>query len=182
MIQTTIGRLPAIDTREQLDEAVAQVIQATTAAVEKYTPLKRPSPYAKRWFTPELKAQQSEVNRLRRKWQKSCAERGREHPTTMTLFTEMRVKRREWTRTIEKTKAAHWKAFLDAASASSGDLWRAAAYMGQRDSYANIPPLRVGDREAVHNNDKAQVLLESFFPKMADPTPELNANLKEEIP
>jgi hypothetical protein len=70
----------------------------------------------------------------------------------MTLFVEMRTMRREWTRTIEKAKVAHWKTFLD--TASSGNLWKAAAYIGSRDNYANIPLLKVGNREVV-DNDKA---------------------------
>ena len=59
---------------------------------------------------------------------------------------EIRVKRREWTRTIEQTKATHWKEFLD--NASSGNLWKVTIYIGPRDSYTNIPPLKVGDTKA----------------------------------
>ena len=55
---------------------------------------------------------------------------------------------------IEKTKAAHWNDFLDTARA--GTQWKAAAYLGLRDSYANIPPLKFGDKEAVDNPEKAQ--------------------------
>jgi len=135
-----MGSRITIETRDQLDDIVAKIVQATTAAVEKYTPLARPSPYSKRWFTPALKVQQSEVNRLRRKWQESCTERGRNHPATMALFVEMRTKRGEWTRTIEKAKAVHWGRFLH--TASSGNLWKAAAYIGPRDNYANIPLLK----------------------------------------
>jgi hypothetical protein len=35
----------------------------------------------------------------------SCAQRGKQDPSTVILFMEMRTKRREWTRTIEQTKA-----------------------------------------------------------------------------
>jgi hypothetical protein len=99
---------------------------------------------------------------------------------TVALFTEMRVKRREWTRTIEQTKASHWREFLD--NASSGKLWKAATHMGPRKNYANIPPLKVGETEVADNQDKARVLMESFFPKMADPIQETPTTPKEEIP
>ena len=98
----------------------------------------------------------------------------------MALFMEMRVKRREWTRTIEQTKATHWKEFLD--NASSGSLWKAAIYMRPRDNYANIPPLQVRETEIVDNQDKARVLIESFFPKIADANLEKLTTQKEEIP
>lgn len=80
------------------------------------------------------------------------------------LFAEMQKARRGWTRSIEKAKAKHWKEFLD--QASSGNLlWKAARYAGPADTYATIPPLKVTDTEYTDNNDKARVLMESFFPQ-----------------
>jgi ribonuclease HI len=180
MIQSNIDQTQEIENENGLDHVVNDLIQATSDAVKKHTPVAKPSPYAKRWFTPELKTQQMEVNRTRRRWQESCAVSGKDHPTTTALFAEMRTKRREWTRTIEKTKSAHWNEFLDAAS--SGTLWKAAAYLGPRDDYANIPPLMVGEREIAQNAEKAQVLLESFFPRTAEPTLEDVTPIREEIP
>jgi hypothetical protein len=78
----------------------------------------------------------------------------------------MRLKRREWTRTIEKVKTAHWKEFLD--KAQEGHLWKAATYMRTRDPYTNIPTLKIGTREVTENNEKAKAFLEAFFPKMAE--------------
>ena len=46
----------------------------------------RPTLYSKRWFTPDLKAQQVEVNQLRRRWQKNYAELGRTHADTTATF------------------------------------------------------------------------------------------------
>src|ERR1700712_2277321 len=178
-IQTAIDPSQEIRTKTQLEERVNKLIQATSIAVEEHTPLTRSSPYSKRWFTPDLKTQQREVNKTRRTWQESCASKGKDHPHTRTLFTEMSTKRRVWTRTIGKVKATHWKEFLDTASA--GNLWKAAKYMGPRDNYANIPPLIVGEHEIAENNEKAQILLESFFPKMADPIIEDITPTKEEI-
>ena len=165
MIQATVTQPREIESEEQLDQAVGSLIQATIKAVEKHVPVSKPSPYAKRWFSPDLKRQQVDVSRTRRKWQESHAEKGRDHPTTLELFAEMKSKCRAWTRMIEKTKVAHWNDFLDTARA--GTLWKAAAYLGPRDSYANIPPLKFGDKEAVDNPEKAQALLESFFPQGA---------------
>jgi hypothetical protein len=170
--------LPRMDTEGQLDQTVNDLIEATQAAVEEHTPPARPCPYSKRWFTPDLKKQQVEVNRARRKWQDSCARRGRNNIITLYLFTEMRTKRREWTRTIERAKATHWKEFLD--QAGSGNLWKAARYMEPGDNYANIPPLVIGQTELTENKDKAKALMESFFPQTAEPAQETPTSHREE--
>jgi hypothetical protein len=94
-----------------------------------------------------------EVNRLWKKWQESCAVKGKNNPVIITFYTDMRNKRRDWIWKIKQIKALYWKDFLD--TASSGGLWKAAVYMELRDSYANIPPLKTSDREAVDNEDKA---------------------------
>jgi hypothetical protein len=74
----------------------------------------------------------------------------------MVLFAKMCTKRGEWTRTIDKTKAAHWKAILD--TPSSGYLWMATAYMELNHKYANLPLLKAGDRKAVEIDENVQVL------------------------
>lgn len=160
-----------IETPAQLDHAVDRLTREVQSAVEKHTPLSKPSPYAKRWFTPDLKTQQKEINKVRRQWQESCADQGPQHPESVQLFTEMHTKRRAWTRTIEKAKAAHWKEFLDQASTQT--VWKATPYLGRRDEYTNIPPLQVGNQEITDNHDKAEVLMRTFFPTMERPAPEV---------
>jgi hypothetical protein len=78
-------------------------------------------------------------------------ERGRKHSATMVLFAEMRTKRGEWTQTIDKTKAAPWKAFLN--TPSSGYLWKAITYMELKHKYPKIPLLKAGDHKAVEINE-----------------------------
>lgn len=56
-----------IKTRPALDEIVQKLTSATATAVNRFTPDIRPSPYAKRWFTSDLKEQQTKVNQLRRR-------------------------------------------------------------------------------------------------------------------
>jgi len=179
MVQRLMEPLPSITSGMELESAVERLITATITAIERFTPYTRPSPYSKRWFTPELKDQQREVNHARRKWQKSCADRGRQDPSTISLFEEMRRKRREWTRSIEKAKSVHWKEFLD--KADEGHLWKTASYMSPRNDYANIPTLEVDSEEFTDNHDKARIFLESFFPKMADPSEETLPQQRGEI-
>ena len=162
-----MGPWKEVRTRPALDEIVERLTEATASAVEDHTPNRRPTPYSKRWFTPELKVQQTEVNKLRRKWQESCAEHGRDYTRSAALFQEMQRKRRAWTRTIEKVKNSHWKQFLD--RAGEGMLWKAATYMKPREAWGCVPALHIGSREVVENKDKAGAFMDCFFPRMDDP-------------
>ncbi|KAI2812354.1 hypothetical protein CBS115989_10539 [Aspergillus niger] len=81
-----VGQDLKIETNEDLDRAVENLIRSTTAALNQHVPAQAPCPYSKRWFTPELKAQQVEVNRSRRRWQNGCAILGPDHPTTKSMF------------------------------------------------------------------------------------------------
>ena len=91
----------------------------------------------------------------------------------------MRQKRWEWTQTVEKVKATHWKEFLD--KAQEGHLWKMATYMRPQDPYTNIPALKAGSEEVTKNQDKAKAFLEAFFPKMADAEEETIMPHQEEI-
>jgi endonuclease/exonuclease/phosphatase (EEP) superfamily protein YafD len=179
MIHSHMSDSPKIDTIGKLDQTVKTLIDITTAAISKHIPIAKPSPYSKRWFTPELKTQLKEVNRSRRKYQRCCARNGRNHPRTEDLHKEWRTKRRNWTRQLEKVKAADWKDFLD--QATSQTVWRATPYMKRNDAFANLPPIRVGDHEVMDNREKARVLLETFFPPTSHPPSECIVP-PEEIP
>ena len=151
-----------------------------TTVLDQHVPLQRLSPYLKQWFTPELKSQQVMVNQTHRRWQSSCATLGSNHLITTLLFNDMRLKRQQWTRTIKKVKAAHWKEFLD--KAQEGHLWKAATYMHPQDLHTNIPALKRESEEVSENKAKAKVFLEIFFLKMADPEEEATELPTEEIP
>ena len=179
-VQSLMGPWETPSTTQALDAIVEKLTRGTGAAVGHHTPDLQSSPYSKRWFTANLKSQQKEVNQTRRKWQERCVEAGRDDPRSMSLFEDMRQKRMEWTRTIEKAKTSHWKAFLD--EAGEGNLWRAATYMKPRDSWGCTPTLRVGDRELADNEDKAQAFMDSFFPPMAPAEDETLTNAPSELP
>ncbi|KAJ6103651.1 reverse transcriptase [Penicillium sp. IBT 16267x] len=48
-----------IKTRPTLDRVVEKLILATAQAVDQFTPDTRPTPYSKRWFTPDLKPRET---------------------------------------------------------------------------------------------------------------------------
>jgi hypothetical protein len=159
-VQTILQPLPEIRSKEELKQVAEQLISATTTALDLHVPSANPSPYSKRWFNPELKAQQRKINQVRRRWQESCAARESYHPYTMALFTEMRLKRRAWTRAIEKAKATHWREFLD--NAAKRHLWKAASYINSQESYGNIPPLKAATGDVSDNRDKAKLLIDTL--------------------
>ncbi|CEJ55656.1 hypothetical protein PMG11_01904 [Penicillium brasilianum] len=144
-----------IKTRPTLDRVVEELISVTAHAVDRFTPDIHPTPYSKRWFSPDLKA--------------SCAELGRDHASTTATFEAMQQKRRAWTRTIEKAKVSHWRQFLD--EAGKGKLWKAATYMKYREIWGCTPTLRAGSEEIIQNEDKAKAFLDAFFPAMNTPEP-----------
>lgn len=62
-----------IKTRPTLDRVVEELTSATAQAVDRFTPDMRPTPYSKRWFTPDLKVQQVELRRGVTAVSQSCA-------------------------------------------------------------------------------------------------------------
>jgi hypothetical protein len=66
-IQDLLVPWPTIASERELDTTVERLILTTNSAINQFTPLAQPSSYSKQWFTPELKEQQREVNRARRR-------------------------------------------------------------------------------------------------------------------
>jgi hypothetical protein len=99
-----------------------------------------------------------------------CAIRGKNDPLTVNQFRAMQESKRQWTKAIEKAKSNHWKEFLDRAQ-KGNLLWKAARYTKPGSPYSNIPPLRTGQNEIRDENDKATLLLNTFFPPSNPPTP-----------
>jgi hypothetical protein len=161
-LHTELNLQDQITHAEQLDEEVGKFINTVSTIVNNLTPTANPCPYSKRWFTPDLKRQQKEHNKLRRAWQSGCATREKDYPLTVNQFTAMQKSKREWTRAIEKAKASHWKDFLDGAR-SGNFLWKAARYTKPSDLYSNIPPLKTGEAEFKEDKDKAALFLDTFF-------------------
>lgn len=56
-VKSAVGPWREINTVESLDSVVDKLIKATATAVDRHTPDLRPSPYAKQWFTSDLKSQ-----------------------------------------------------------------------------------------------------------------------------
>jgi ribonuclease HI len=169
LIAQHMGNNAEIDTQDRLDETIERFTKITADAVEELTPLANPCPYSKRWFTPDLKEKQRVYNKARRKWQTSTARLGRDHQATQEMFSQMQRHRKEWAKAIEHAKSKHWKDFLDRA-ADGNLIWKAAKYAEPSTDYANIPPLYSGEQMVIENEDKAKLLMETFFPPTSSPS------------
>lgn len=75
-VRRQLSTCKEVKTRPALDERVDKLTKTTARAVNRHTPDLRPTPYSKRWFTSALKVQQTEINQLRRTWQKAARKTG----------------------------------------------------------------------------------------------------------
>ncbi|GIZ44655.1 hypothetical protein CKM354_000785200 [Cercospora kikuchii] len=147
-----------------LDAIAEGFMEAVVQTVHASVPRARPSPYAKRWWTPDLtllrtplSSARNLVTTLRRRGEDAFEARER-----------YRVARQEYFRRIERQKSQHWKEFL----AEPNNLWRANQYTSIASGLSHIPTLRYEDAVAETEEAKAALLMANFFP--APPEPESN--------
>jgi len=161
-----LEELPAarrLETAEELEEALSQLEEAVVRTVDKAVPKRKPSPYARRWWTNEL--QQARVNMRKANRE---AERYREFPGHST-HEEHRKRRNEYSALLRKTKNDHWNDWLENICAKT--MWDAHRYMSQPASdggKARIPALKRrnlnGKEEMVQdNNEKSRMFHDTFF-------------------
>lgn len=84
---------------------------------------------------------------------------------------ELACRARVASRTIENAKAVHWKDLLDQASTQT--VWKTTPYSGRQDEYTNIPPLQIGNQDITDNQEKAEVLMRTFFLTIQRPATEV---------
>ena len=151
----------------ELERAITQLDAAIDTAIDKHTPLSRPCPHAKRWWTMDLtkakKAKQKLARLSYRKWADPT------HP----IHESYRLARNAYSLQIRKTKAEHWEEWLEGMDEAS--IWTASrmalgpAFDGGR---CKVPTLRIRHpttgtilREASDNATKSTWLFKEFFPK-----------------
>ncbi|KAG9512832.1 hypothetical protein KCU93_g10252, partial [Aureobasidium melanogenum] len=66
---------------------------------------------------------------------------------------------------IQKQKKTHWKDFLE----DPNNIWKANAYTKLANTGTTIPTLTKGKSVAVNDDDKAKMLMETFFPVPPNP-------------
>jgi hypothetical protein len=140
--------------------------------LEEMVPRAKPSPYAKRWWTKELSQLRHEltvlrnqVTTLRRRGQDTTHARLLVHQARKTYFDKM-----------DHQKATHWKEFLDNAS----NVWKANYFTKGASTPVQVPTLCKDGRVAQQDEDKANMLMEAFFP--VPPIPESPSSQEPQRP
>ena len=145
----------------ELDATVGRLTGRISAAIRQLVPVARPSPYGKRWWTPELTALRDTYT-----WARNRRTQARRYGVdSAALEDTASYLRKQYHRAIRDAKRQHWKEFLD----NTDNIWKAARYLQPGDhSMGIVPTLRSGEQTINDDLGKAHALLETFFPPLPD--------------
>jgi hypothetical protein len=165
--------LRAMSSKAELEATIDGLQAAVNGVLEEHVARARPSPYAKRWWTDELKtlrrslsAAQNRLTTVRRRGE-GVAE----------AAVRVKLVRRLYMDKIEQCKREHWSAFLD----DRDNIWKAYAYTKTGRASHGIPVVKVGDTEVTDDKKEAGLLLDSFFPGPPKPVDRDNTSVKPEL-
>ncbi|PSR73744.1 hypothetical protein PHLCEN_2v10434 [Hermanssonia centrifuga] len=158
-----------IKTREEFDQVLEQLTDALVEAREKTVPKRKPSPFAKRWWTADLAKTRFRVKRLARD-----SYRKRKEPHNL-IHVEYKKARNEYGERIRKAKKEHWEAFLEDVDGES--IWNFSSYAASEHTdggRTRIPQLRSTGTHgrtklSKSNDEKSKALHEAFFPHPGNP-------------
>ena len=171
--QTVKDRLPPVpDTTElhdknRIDEYVQSIISALDAGIDVSTPWSDPSPRSIPGFDQDCKDICTEVQQLRRRWQRTRLDDDYE------AYREARNRKGRY---IQKALRKTHRQRVEEASASRSGLWKLVKWAKNRHTIesACTPALLKPDGELAHQaEEKAETLRQSFFP------PPLEADLSD---
>jgi hypothetical protein len=146
---------------ELLDFAASSFTDQVEAVLEEEVPRAKASPYAKRWWTEELSMLRDDLT-MKRNRVTSMRRQG-EDVTEAIRATQ--TTRRLYHDEINRQKKQHWKDFLN----DPENIWKAARYAKGANATASILDLKDGEHEYCTDEEKAGVLMSTFFPKQPDP-------------
>ncbi|KAJ5819464.1 reverse transcriptase [Penicillium riverlandense] len=150
-----------ITNQAELEAAVGSLTRRIGQTVDRLVPVARPSPYGKRWWTPELTRMRDEYT-----WTRNRCTQARRYGYVLTELEEAAsYLRKQYQRKIRDAKRRHWKEFLD----NTDNIWKAARYLEPRDRVMGvIPTLRMAEQTIKDDREKANTLLQAFFPPLPD--------------
>ncbi|KAJ5215587.1 uncharacterized protein N7498_001994 [Penicillium cinerascens] len=145
----------------ELDATAGRLTDRISTAIRQLVPVARPSPYGKRWWTPELTALRDSYTWARNR----CTQARRYGVDVAALEDTALYLRRQYHRAIRDAKRRHWREFLS----NTDNIWKAARYLQPGDhSMGIVPTLRSGEQTISDDQGKAHALLETFFPPLPD--------------
>ena len=144
--------------KDHIDEFTHSIINALKAGIDASTPWSNPSSRSISGFDQGCKDICREVQRLRRRWQRTRFEDDYE------AYREARNRKGRY---IRKTLRSTHRQRVEEASASESGLWKLVKWAKNRHALAPActPDLRKPDGELAHQaGEKAEALRQSFFP------------------
>lgn len=162
--------LPVDPSPAHLDETAEAFMGIVVNVVHAKVPRARPSSYAKRWWTPDLSLLRSSLSSARNRVT-TLRRRGED---TSDAWSVSKTTRREYFHQVEQRKREHWKEFL----ADPSNLWKANRYTRIANQTTGVPALAQGNVIAETEEEKAAMLMTSFFPIPPEPEPSCNSKKK----
>uniref|UniRef100_A0A8H7K2N2 RNase H type-1 domain-containing protein n=1 Tax=Bionectria ochroleuca TaxID=29856 RepID=A0A8H7K2N2_BIOOC len=149
---------PQLTDKESIDAFVSVIIGALNAGIEASTPWSNPSPRSITGFDQECKDICSEVQQLRRRWQRTRQDDD---------YEAYRQARNKKGRIIQKTlRSTHRHRIAEASNSQTG-LWSLVKWAKNRHSASSActPALARPNGELVQRpEEKAELLRQAFFP------------------
>ena len=143
---------------KDIDTYADTLTDTVTRALDKYIPLRKPSPHSKRWWTRDLT-----VSRENYTWWRNRARAARRAGLDDSTLREKSDEARNcFFKLAREQKKNHWLDFLDEPT----NIWKAARYLDEEhgSSFSNIPIIKTPDGEMTTNSGIASGLMNEFFP------------------
>jgi hypothetical protein len=144
------------------EHAAGIFVNGINAVLEEHVPRAKESPYVKRWWSKDLTLLRQDYTMKRNR----VTTLRRQGDNTTEAREVAHFARRQYLDEIDKQKKQHWKEFLD----DPNNIWKAASYAKPSGAPMDVPELVANGQRYETDEEKAEVLMATFFP--TPPTPE----------
>lgn len=169
-LEQALKTRPQPEKPEDVDDYWSYIQELMTPLMERYVPLAKPSPYAKRWWTEDL----SQLRRDYTYWRNKLT-KVRRNGLRDPHFTEMaKTYKKRFHDAMRNQRKTHWQDFI----ADAKNIWTVSRYLdpSKGSSFSQIPALRNNDDRLVSSEPElAQTLLDEFF----KPPPEVSTDRQD---
>jgi ribonuclease HI/exonuclease III len=160
-VQTALGPLPTIQSVNDLDQAASHLEKVVQDTLQGSLPIPTAFPYRKRWWTLELTELRRDYNFRRNLWT-TATRRGDFDPS---IRNAARRAKDTYHKKINQAKKTHWREFLE----DNKNVWKALSYLTDSSKTSILPILQKNNTWYEEDQEKATVLLETFFPPQPEP-------------
>lgn len=167
-----LSDIPGRISEDELEKCAVHFTSVVTEEIHSRVPWAKPSPYVKRWWTPELTVLRSNMTAARN----AVTTQRRRGEALDEVQEKFSLAKRRFCQEMETQKKRHWHDFL----ADQNNIWKANSISKLVSRETRIPTLHNESRTAETDEEKADVLMESFFPIPPPPQGPLATRQAEE--